>query len=82
MDPMSGWNIRLVFTSPSETVHRSTQDAHTFEITFFALHLCYNLQRHQCPRGVNMDFLEGGDFRKKMFPPPPQNKVNLFIMYI
>ena len=37
MDPMSGFDIRLEFTLPSETVHCSTKDAYTSEITFLAL---------------------------------------------
>ena len=41
MDPMSGFDIRLVFPLPprdSTTVHCSTKDVYTFEITFLALH--------------------------------------------
>ena len=38
MNPMSGCDIRLVFTlPPAETVHYSTKDAYTSEITFLAL---------------------------------------------
>ena len=37
MDPMSGCDIRLVFTFRPETVHCSTKDAYTSEITFLAL---------------------------------------------
>ena len=40
MDPMSGCKIRLVFTYRPETVLSSTKVAYTFEIIFFALHLC------------------------------------------
>ena len=38
MDPMPGCDIRLVFT-----VHCSTQDAYTSEITFLALKPCLDL---------------------------------------
>ena len=39
MDPMSGCNIRLVFTlPPRDSIHCSTKDAYTSEITFLSLH--------------------------------------------
>ena len=41
MDPMSGFDIRLVFTlAPrvAETVHCSTKDVYTSEMTFLAFH--------------------------------------------
>ena len=37
MDPMSGCDISLVLHYRSETVHCSTKDAYTSEITFLAL---------------------------------------------
>ena len=37
LDPMSGCDILPVFTLPPETVHCSTKDAYTSEITFLAL---------------------------------------------
>ena len=43
MDPMSGFDIRLVFTLAPETVHCSTKDVYTSEMTFLALHPCVRL---------------------------------------
>ena len=41
MNPMSGFDIRLVFTlPPMVTVHCSTKGAYTSEITFLALNPC------------------------------------------
>ena len=37
MDPMSGFDIRLVFTLLPRDVHYSTKDSHTSELTFLAL---------------------------------------------
>ena len=38
MDPIAGFDIRLLFTDRPETVHCSTEDVYTSEITFLALH--------------------------------------------
>ena len=38
MDPMSGFDIRLVFTLPPRDSHCSTKDVYTSEITVLALH--------------------------------------------
>ena len=45
MDPMSDCDIRLVFTlPPRDSIHCSTKDAYTLEITFLA-YLGYNILR-------------------------------------
>ena len=38
MDPMSCFDIRLVFTLAPREVHCSTKDVYTSEMTFLALH--------------------------------------------
>ena len=39
MNPMPGFDIRLVFTlPPRDSLHCSTKDVYTSEITFLALH--------------------------------------------
>ena len=41
MDPMSGFDIRLVFTLPPRDSTLQLKDAYTSEITFLALHPRY-----------------------------------------